>query len=111
MSYNDSVDALRTKISVNPTPESPTSLNFANETFQGWNTVELFTLREMLWSIMKARADQEMNSSTHVFRGSELRGVEKQKCELCGGHLYGHLWAEIDENGLVVKCSVKENKQ
>lgn len=111
MSYNDSVDSLRTKISSNPSPESSTSLAFVTETFQGWNTVEIFTLRELLWSLMKARADEQINSKNVVFRGSQLKGVEHQMCEICGGHLYGHLWAEIDENGSVVKCSFKENQQ
>lgn len=111
MSYNDSIADLRNKVSANPSPESSTSLAFVTEAFQGWNAVEIFNLREMLWSLMKARADQDMNSKTHIFRGSELQGVENQECEICNWRLTGHLWAEIDENGSVVNCSIKEKSK
>lgn len=111
MSYDDSLDALRTKLSASESTDTKLNLPVVKEAFQGWNQVEIFFLRELLWAEMQRRANTEFDSPVSRFRGFQLRGIEKQQCDVCRKHLYGHLWADIDESGAVINCSVKENKQ
>jgi hypothetical protein len=31
-------------------------------------------------------------------------------CEVCGGHMHDHLWADLDANGFAVACSRQHRK-
>ena len=44
------------------------------------------------------------------FYQADLAGLslDKQPCEACGMHLREHKWADLDPNGIVFNCSIKE---
>lgn len=110
MSDNNCLEELRNKISTTNLSGQGPDFSFVGKAFEGWNSVELFFLREALWTLMQTRAVHLMSSQTVTFRGDQLSGVEKQTCEICGMYLRNHIWAEINENGDVVSCSVKTGK-